>query len=140
MFVGVCRLTLLAHQCHSLKEKRSVVRKIKDRVRARFHLGICEVGGQDTWQRIGLGFALVSTDRSKVEALVTEMVDFIEAMGLAEVAGDERDVLAYGDDPVALPGKPMRGPDVPDMRDMPDRDDDWIPDAWKSEDAEPEVP
>lgn len=130
-----------------------MVRKVKDRIRARFHVSICEVGGQDTWQRIGLGFALVSTDRRKVESLVGEMVAAIEAMGLAEVVGDERDIMSYGGEPMALPGRPMRGMDKA-MQEMPGAmagtdtgqdtvtgaaDEDWIPDAWRSEDEEPKT-
>ena len=141
LFVAVCRLGLRAQQCHSLKEKRSVVRKLKERTRTRFHLGICEVGGQDTWQRIALGFALVGTDRPKLEALVTDVVRFIEGMGLAELVGEERDVLTYGDAPEGMAGAwPGRatGAMPGNIHDAMDDDESWIPEAWKSEDMEPE--
>jgi uncharacterized protein YlxP (DUF503 family) len=127
LVVGICRLTLLAPQCHSLKEKRSVIRKIKDRTRARFHLGLSEVGAQDTWQRVVLGFALVSSDRSVVENGLGDVVAFIEAMGLASMAGDEREVLTYGDAP--LSGNAFEGEGEPDM------DADWIPESWKAADT-----
>lgn len=141
MFVAVCRIDLRAQQCHSLKEKRSVVRKLKDRARARFHLGICEVGGQDTWQRIVLGFALVGTDRAKLDALVTGVVRFIEEAGLAELVGEERDVLTYGDASEGMAGtSPGRvASAMPGaIHDTMDDDESWIPEEWKSEDMEPE--
>lgn len=125
-----------------------MVRKVKDRVRARFYVSMCEVGGQDTWQRIGLGFALVSTDRRKVENLVAEMVAAVESMGLAEVVGDEREIVSYGSEPMELSGRPIRGMD--EMQEaMADTglergsgaaDDAWIPDAWRTADEEPETP
>jgi uncharacterized protein YlxP (DUF503 family) len=151
LFVGVCRLTLLAPQCHSLKEKRSVIRKIKDRTRARFHLSLSEVGAQNTWQRVVLGFALVGSERSVVENGLGDVVSFIEAMGLASMAEVQREILTYGDTPLAetvsgrgiastpgrsgepdVPGEPGAGGE-PDHGD--DIDDDWIPDSWKAMDA-----
>jgi uncharacterized protein YlxP (DUF503 family) len=128
VFVAICRLTLLASQCHSLKEKRSVIRKIKDRTRARFHLALSEVGAQDTWQRVVLGFALVGSDRAVVENGLGDVVGFIEAMGLASVAEDEREVLSYGDAP--LSGSGFRDEGEPEGMDA-----DWIPESWKAADA-----
>lgn len=151
MFVGVCRLTLLAPQCHSLKEKRSVIRKIKDRTRARFHLSLSEVGAQNTWQRVVLGFALVGSDRSVVEIGLGDVVSSIEAMGLASLAEVEREILNYGDAPLAeiVSGRGSAGtsgrsgepgePGEPGMLGMTDPGDDieadWIPDSWKAMDA-----
>jgi uncharacterized protein YlxP (DUF503 family) len=126
VFVGICRLTLLAPQCHSLKEKRSVIRKIKDRTRARFHLALSEVGAQDTWQRVVLGFAQVGSDRAVVENGLGDVVRFIEAMGLASVAEDEREILSYGDAP--LSGSGFRDQEEPEGMDA-----DWIPESWKTE-------
>jgi uncharacterized protein len=134
LVVGICRLTLLAPQCHSLKEKRSVIRKIKDRTRARFHLGLSEVGAQDTWQRVVLGFALVSSDRSVVENGLGDVIGFIEAMGLASLAGAEREILTYGDAP--LSGTAFGGAGEPHEMDRDAGvDADWIPESWKAADA-----
>lgn len=155
VIVGVCRLTLLAPQCHSLKEKRSVIRKIKDRTRARFHLSLSEVGAQNTWQRVVLGFALVGSERRVVENGLGDVVSSIEAMGLASLAEVEREFLTYGDAPMAekVTGRGFAGtsghagepgePGEPGQIDDPeygsehgdDMDADWIPDSWKAVDA-----
>ena len=45
MIVGLCRLTLLVPESHSLKDKRMVLRSIKDRTRRKFNVAIAEVGG-----------------------------------------------------------------------------------------------
>jgi uncharacterized protein YlxP (DUF503 family) len=118
MFVGVCRLVLRAAHCHSLKEKRSVVRRIKDRTRSRFNLALTEVGGQDTWQRVVLGFAVVGNERAYVDSTVEKVVRFIEGMAVAEIAAEERETLHYGDAPIG------------DRRARDERDDGWIPDDW----------
>ena len=46
----------------SLKDRRQVVRSVVTVVRERFHVSVAEVGGQDTWQRATLGFAVVASD------------------------------------------------------------------------------
>lgn len=105
-----------------------MIRKIKDRTRARFHLALSEVGAQDTWQRVVLGFALVSSDRAVVENGLGDVAGFIEAMGLASMAGDEREILTYGD--VPLSGHGFREQEEPEGMDA-----DWIPESWKAADA-----
>ena len=98
MIVGICRLTVLVATSHSLKEKRGAIRKIKDRVRAKFGVELAEVGGLDTWQRAVLGFAVVSGERHHAEATVDRVVRFIETLGAGELIGEDRDVLSYGDE------------------------------------------
>ena len=97
MIVAVCRLTVLVSHAHSLKEKRSAIRKMKDRVRSKFCVELAEVGGLDTWQRAVLGFAVVSNDRDHSEAVAEKVIRFIEELGVGELAGDDREFLHYGD-------------------------------------------
>ena len=98
MVVGVCRLTVLVAYSHSLKQKRGAVRKIKDRVRAKFGLDVAEVGGLDTWQRAVLGFSVVANDRRHVDSVMERVVQFVGDTGVGELTDDERDVFTYGDD------------------------------------------
>ncbi len=97
MIVGVCRLHL-ALEGHSLKEKRMVLRRIKDRTRQRFNVAIAEVGPSDAWQRAQIAFAVVANDRRFVEGLVEKIVGFVEGMAVAKLIGDDRDLIQYGDD------------------------------------------
>ncbi len=98
MVVGVCRLTLVASHCQSLKDKRNVIRRIKARVRNQFHLPLAEVGSLDKWQRVELGFAVVSNQRGHVERVMDQVVSLIVDMGEAQLVDEERDVLRYGGD------------------------------------------
>ena len=75
---------------HSLKEKRAVVRKIKDRVRHKYSISLSEVGGQQTWQRAVMGFAVVGGDRDYVTQTIGKVAAFVESLGVAQVSGDER--------------------------------------------------
>ena len=97
MYVGVCRLTLLVAGSRSLKDKRSALRKIKDRVAAKHHVHVAEVGGQDKWQRAVMGFAVVSADGAHVESVVDSVVRFVSGLGVANIVGEKREVLQFED-------------------------------------------
>jgi len=120
MFVAVARFTLLVPASHSLKDKRGVLRRIKDRVQQRFHVVLSEVAGQDTWQRAELAFAIVTAQRDQAEDAVASVLAFVEAQGLGELAHTRHEVLGYGDDWYAAPAV--------DRRD--DADHSWVPSEW----------
>lgn len=123
-------MTLIASHCHSLKEKRQVVRKLKDRVRARFQIPVSEVASQDMWQRVVLGFAVVAGERHKADGLLGDVAGYMASLsdreGLATLAGDEREIFAYGDDIIGdVQGVAVATQD--------NQDDSWVPEAWKAE-------
>lgn len=97
MIVGVCRLTLMAPESHSLKEKRMVLNRIKDRTRLKFNVAIAEVGDQDAWQQAVLGFAVVANQRGFVEEMVAKIVNFIENLAVAKIIDEEKDFIHYGE-------------------------------------------
>ena len=55
MTVAIARVTLFLGEGHSLKEKRMVLRRLKDLVRGKFNVSMAEVGENDKWQRAILG-------------------------------------------------------------------------------------
>ncbi len=119
-----------------------MVRKIKDRVTARHRVPLSEVGGQNTWQRIVLGFALVGSDRAAVEGRLAELVGFIAQVADAEPVADEREILSYGDEPIgdagnqaALLAKISAEAEAEAEAEAASdpMDASWIPDSWKSE-------
>jgi uncharacterized protein YlxP (DUF503 family) len=98
MIVGVCRVTLMVGESHSLKEKRMALRRIKDRVRQKFNVAIAEVGDQDAWQSAQIGFAVVTNEKGFAQAMVQKVLAFIEALAVAKVADDEQDYVVYGEE------------------------------------------
>ena len=97
MVVGVCKVTLLIGESHSLKEKRMVLRRIKDRVRQKFNAAIAEVGDQDLWQSAEIGFAVVSNDRAFSQTMVQKILAFIEELSVAKISDDQQDYVDYGE-------------------------------------------
>lgn len=82
--IGLLTLQLQIEAAHSLKEKRHVVRGLKDRLRNRFNVSVAEVDGQDTWQRSVVAVVTVSGDRQRVE----EQLAKIEADAARLLGGD----------------------------------------------------
>ena len=62
MVVGLLTIELFIPGSQSLKEKRMVLRRIKDRVK-KFNIAVSEVEHHDLWQRAGIAVVIVSTDR-----------------------------------------------------------------------------
>jgi uncharacterized protein YlxP (DUF503 family) len=61
----------------SLKDRRQVVRSLVSVARERFHVSAAEVGGQDTWQRATLGFAVVGSEGRIVQQTVDELERYL---------------------------------------------------------------
>jgi len=94
MVIGVCKLDLRIPENHSLKEKRHVLRKLIDRVRARFNVAISEVGDNDLWQRAQMGFCTVGNDRRHINSSLDKVVYFIEQMNLVEMVNTEIEIIS----------------------------------------------
>jgi uncharacterized protein len=85
MVVGICSIDLRISGNDSLKGKRSVVRRIKERVKNSFNVSIAEVEDLDTLQRAGLGIAFVSNEASHVHSVLSKVVNFIDHLYVAEI-------------------------------------------------------
>ena len=55
---------------HSLKDKRQVVRSVKDGLRTRFNVAVAEIDPNNAWQRATLGVVSISSSRSYLEGLM----------------------------------------------------------------------
>lgn len=93
MTVGIARITLYLAGSHSLKEKRMVVRRVKDLVRDKFNVSIAEVADNDIWQRAVMGIAVVGNDHRFVESALDEVLRFVRSK--AEVTGEERELQSF---------------------------------------------
>ena len=70
MPIGVLTLEIHLPYAHSLKEKRFVVRKVKDRLRARFNVAVAELDHQELWQRAVVGVVSISSDQRNLESVL----------------------------------------------------------------------
>ena len=97
LVVGVARFVLYLKGCRSLKEKRMVVRRVRDRVTARQNVSIAEVGAQDQHERAVFALALVGTDATITNAALQKVLETIEDMYLAPMIERRVEVIPFGD-------------------------------------------
>lgn len=71
--VSVISWELHLDGCTSLKEKRAILRSLKDRLRGRHNISVAETDHQDTWQRAELCAAIVSSDRRRAQAVLSRV-------------------------------------------------------------------
>lgn len=98
MHVGVMRLSLHVPHARSLKDKRSVVRRFRDRVRARFDVSIAEVDAQDLLQRAVFGVSVVSADQAVCERLLEQVAREAEVQPEAVLLDRSTEILSFGDE------------------------------------------
>lgn len=90
MVVGVLELDLLFPGLRSLKEKRRIVKSLKDRVAHRFNVSIAEVADNDMYQRGTLGVTVATNDARHADEVLRKVVDCVVSAGAGRC-----DVLNY---------------------------------------------
>jgi uncharacterized protein YlxP (DUF503 family) len=87
MPIAYLTLELRIEAAHSLKDKRQVLRSVKDRLRNSFNIAVAEIEVSDLWQRATLGAVSISDSRDYLEGLMRNVER--EAVRLANNAGAE---------------------------------------------------
>lgn len=78
MIVGITKLCVFIPTANNLKEKRMVLRSLKNRLRSNFNISITEIDGRDKWQSSTLALAAVGRDKSGVNSLISNIIDYLE--------------------------------------------------------------
>jgi len=68
--IAYLTLEIRIEAAHSLKDKRHVVRSLKDRLRARFNVAVSELDHNDLWQRATIGVVSISDSRDYLQGLM----------------------------------------------------------------------
>ena len=95
MIIGVLRLTLLLHGVGSLKEKRGILKRLRDRVRHRFNVSWAEVDDQDEHGRATIGVVAVSSDVRYLDGQLNKVVEEVEAAYLAELVDRQMELIHF---------------------------------------------
>ena len=93
MTIGLLTIDLLIPEARSLKDKRRVVKSLKDQVRARFNCSVAETDYHDVWQRARLSLVVVSNESGHANTQLNEIFRFIESRLGANVAGCQIEML-----------------------------------------------
>jgi uncharacterized protein len=76
MPIGLVTLEIHIPDARSLKDKRQIIRSLKDRLRGHFNVAVAELDHQDLWQRSLIGVVGISSDghhlEQSLEAVIAE--------------------------------------------------------------------
>lgn len=89
MVVMTSQVQIYLAESRSLKDKRQVVKSLKERIRNRFNVAVAEVEYQELWQRCTLGLAAISTEADHANQILDQVIRFIEQDLRVEVLGCE---------------------------------------------------
>ena len=92
MVVGVMWWELSLPGVSSLKEKRMVVRSLKDRIHHRFKVSVAETDHQDVWTRAQLAVAIVSNDGKHADEVLDQVDRMVGQDGRALVLDRRREL------------------------------------------------
>ena len=84
--IGVLTLEIVLQNSHSLKDKRHVVKSLKDRLRGKFNVSVAEIDYQDLWQRPLVAAVTVSSDRGFAEKVLQSVEEEAAALLGSELA------------------------------------------------------
>ncbi len=85
MVVGVRTWELHLSGCQSLKDKRRILKSLKDRLHRQFNVSVAETAHHELWQRAELACGVVATDRRQAESVLAAADELVARDGLARI-------------------------------------------------------
>jgi uncharacterized protein YlxP (DUF503 family) len=86
LVVSLLRLVLELDYVDSLKEKRSVVKSLKDKLQLRFHISVAEVDNNDSLGHATIAAAVLSNSKTHGESVLAKVLSFAEVHASARIA------------------------------------------------------
>lgn len=80
MVIGLLTIELEIPEANSLKEKRMVLNRMRDKVRQKFNVAIAEVDENEVWNRAVLGVVTVSNDQVFSNQVLSKVMDLVETI------------------------------------------------------------
>jgi uncharacterized protein len=93
MAVGLLTLEIHIPDSRSLKDKRQVLRSLKDRLRARFNVAVAELDYQDSWQRAQVGIVSLSNNAAHLEQSLRAVLSEAEEILGRDLASHDLEML-----------------------------------------------
>ncbi len=95
MVVGVMELALALYDNESLKDKRSVVKRVIHRVRQTFNVSAAEVDDLDFSDRATIGIVAVGNDRRYIMGMLDKIEGFVDRMAIADILDASKTLENY---------------------------------------------
>lgn len=85
LIVGLLTVDIYIPAAGSLKEKRAVIKSVKDKIGNKFNISIAEIDFQDKWQRARFGIAQVGNNYQFVENSLMTIFNIIDSYGTFQI-------------------------------------------------------
>lgn len=92
MVIGACKVRLRILGARSLKEKRKVLKSMKDRL-LRMNLSVSEVDDNDKWQAATIGLAMVSNDAAFLNSVMDRIIREMEGNDEVEILSVNTEII-----------------------------------------------
>jgi uncharacterized protein YlxP (DUF503 family) len=86
MKIGLLQVQLFLPTCHSLKAKRSIIKRCVNGLRKNYNVGISEIGDHDLWQSCWLGVVTLNSSDAYIERTFRDIVGELEKSGEFQIA------------------------------------------------------
>jgi uncharacterized protein YlxP (DUF503 family) len=93
MFIAGCEVEFLIYESGSLKEKRSVVKSLINKIKSRFAISVIESGDNDLWKKGKIGFSFCSLSQMEMDQKLDKILEIIEREHRIEVIDFSREVF-----------------------------------------------
>ena len=98
MVIGVVRIDVRFYSSHSLKQKRSQIKRLLNRIKTRFPLSVAEVGFQNLHQRTIIGASICVENEKLARSVFRKLESDLEKYEAAEIINIDFDYQNYGED------------------------------------------
>jgi uncharacterized protein YlxP (DUF503 family) len=94
MHVGILQFELVIPGSRSLKDKRRVVKSLKDRLHRAHLVSVAEVGALDHHRLALMGVSMVSNSTTHIESTFQRILDKVRALGVAHLGDTSTEILS----------------------------------------------
>jgi hypothetical protein len=84
-FVCRCELDLHVENCRSLKEKRRIISSLKEKLKNRYNVSVCEYGDLSLWQRTQLGIVICGNDKVNIDSVMKALLEYVRRVPAVSV-------------------------------------------------------
>lgn len=93
MIIGIIKFMILISTSNSLKEKRMVLRSLKNRLRNNFNISVIELDDHDKWQKSTLALATIGSEKTRVNSLLSNIINFLEGSKQIQLLDYEMEMI-----------------------------------------------
>ena len=85
LHIGVLYVHFVIAAAQSLKDKRMVLKRLKDQVHNTFNVSVTELDHHDKWQRSTMAFCMINSDNRFIDGALNKVLQFLEKYHTIEI-------------------------------------------------------